>query len=184
MRSDLPDELRGEFITLHKYHLSDADALKEAIATSYKYLHGWMVWAQKPPTGESILAFLAPAVEKFGAGADAHYATTLKEDGRYVGGCGLTPTVGESALEIGYWVDVRFLDRGIATQSARMLTEAAFGLESVERVEIHCDEANRRSAAVPRRLGYRLDRVESHELETPLATGRHMIWVAGRGASR
>jgi RimJ/RimL family protein N-acetyltransferase len=65
-----------------------------------------------------------------------------------------------------------------------MLTEAAFGLESVERVEIHCDEANRRSAAVPRRLGYRLDRVESHELATPLATGRHIIWVADRGASR
>jgi RimJ/RimL family protein N-acetyltransferase len=44
-------------------------------------------------------------------------------------------------------------------------------------VEIHCDEANVRSAAVPRRLGYRLDRVEDGDRTAPADTGRRMIWV-------
>ena len=46
-----------------------------------------------------------------------------------------------------------------------------------ERVEIHCDEANVRSAAVARRLGYRLDRLEDRPITAPGEHGRHMIWV-------
>jgi len=44
-------------------------------------------------------------------------------------------------------------------------------------VEIQCDEANTASAGVPRKLGYRLDRVENHEKEAPGERGRRMIWV-------
>jgi RimJ/RimL family protein N-acetyltransferase len=47
----------------------------------------------------------------------------------------------------------------------------------VRRVEIHCDEANTASAAIPRKLGYRLDRVIAHEPEAPGESGRRMIWV-------
>jgi RimJ/RimL family protein N-acetyltransferase len=57
----------------------------------------------------------------------------------------------------------------------------------VRRVEIHCDEANTASAAIPRKLGYRLDRVIAHEPEAPGESGRRMIWVwdaSGAGAGR
>ena len=47
----------------------------------------------------------------------------------------------------------------------------------MDRVEIHCDEANVRSAAIPERLGYRLDRIEDDEIATPGETGRSMIWI-------
>ena len=57
----------------------------------------------------------------------------------------------------------------------------------MERVEIHCDQANHLSAAVPERLGYRLDRVEPDEIRAPGESGRSMIWVcdalACQGAS-
>lgn len=43
-------------------------------------------------------------------------------------------------------------------------------------VEIHCEEANVRSAAVPRKLGYVLDRIDN-AIEAPGETGRSMIWV-------
>ena len=45
-------------------------------------------------------------------------------------------------------------------------------------MEIHCDEANVRSAAVPRRLGYRLDRIEPDAITSPGELGRMMIWVS------
>ena len=38
-----------------------------------------------------------------------------------------------------------------------------------------------RAAAIPRRLGYRLDRIEAHEREAPGERGRRMIWVWDRG---
>jgi RimJ/RimL family protein N-acetyltransferase len=47
----------------------------------------------------------------------------------------------------------------------------------VRRVEIHCDEANIASAAIPRKLGYRLDRIERRMPEAPGESGRLMIWV-------
>jgi RimJ/RimL family protein N-acetyltransferase len=53
----------------------------------------------------------------------------------------------------------------------------------VTRVEIHCDEANTRSAAVARRLGYRLDRVEPRPVRAPAESGRGMVWIKNvRGA--
>jgi RimJ/RimL family protein N-acetyltransferase len=143
-----------------------------------------MPWAAAPPTDASVLEFLTPSVESFGGSAPANYAITRAGDGAYLGGCGLMSRVGEGALEIGYWVDVRHTRRGIGTDAARPLTAAALPLEGVERVEIHCDEANVASAAIPRRLGYRLDRIEADEPEAPLETGRSMIWVADRSRGR
>ena len=57
------------------------------------------------------------------------------------------------------------------------LTPVALELSATRRVEIHCDVANTASAAIPRKLGYRLDRVEAHEREAPGERGRRMIWV-------
>ena len=94
-----------------------------------------------------------------------------------LGGCGLHRRVGPRAIEIGYWVHADHGGRGIATALARALTGAALALPDVDRVEIHCDEANVRSAAVPRRLGYRLDRIEEDEVTAPAETGRSMVWV-------
>ena len=55
-------------------------------------------------------------------------------------------------------------------------------LPGVRQVEIQCDEANVASAAIPRKLGYRLDRVEAHEPEAPGEQGRRMIWLWDGGA--
>jgi RimJ/RimL family protein N-acetyltransferase len=44
-----------------------------------------------------------------------------------------------------------------------VLTEVALSLRDVDRIEIHVDEANKASAAIPRRLGYRLDRIEPED---------------------
>ena len=96
------------------------------------------------------------------------------------GSFGLHRRVGPGAIEVGYWVHTDYLRRGYATAGARALTEAAFQLADVERVLIRTDEENKASAAVPRRLGYRLDRVEVREPEAPSESGRLQIWVRSR----
>ena len=95
--------------------------------------------------------------------------------------------IGPDGLEIGYWLDGAHTGRGLVTEAADLLTAAGLGLDGIERVEIHCDQANVRSAAVPARLGYRLDRIEPDEVRTPAESGHSMIWVcdalACQGAS-
>jgi RimJ/RimL family protein N-acetyltransferase len=47
-------------------------------------------------------------------------------------------------------------------------------------MEIHCDEANEASAAVPPKLGYRLAGRVEHEPEAPGEAGSRLIWVLYR----
>jgi RimJ/RimL family protein N-acetyltransferase len=172
-----PDELRGASVTLRRYRLTDAAAVKDAIAVSLESLKPWMPWAQSAPTDVSVMSFLEPSVRLWGGDAPANYAITLADSGRYVGGCGLMPRIGPGALEVGYWVHAAYHRRGLATESARLLTNAALVLPGVQRVEIHCDERNIPSASVARTLGFRLDRVVQDVLDAPDKTGRSIIWI-------
>ena len=90
------------------------------------------------------------------------------------------PAPGPGAIEIGYWVRSDRTSRGYATAAARALTEAAFAHLPVDQVEIRMDRANRASAAVPLKLGYRLFGHEEREVLTPGHTGRGLIWVRRR----
>ena len=74
-----------------------------------------------------------------------------------IGGTGLDPRVGPGALEIGYWIHVDHINKGYASEATAALTRVAFQVNNIQRVEIHCDLKNIRSAAVPQKLGYTLD---------------------------
>ncbi|MHB8450145.1 MAG: GNAT family N-acetyltransferase [Mycobacteriales bacterium] len=98
------------------------------------------------------------------------------------GGCGLHARLGPNALEIGYWVDVRHTRRGVATLATGALTELAMGIAEVEVVEIHHDQANRRSGAVPARRGYELVTTVNDEPEAPGEVGIELQWRMTRAA--
>lgn len=155
--------------------------MRAAISASHDHLRAWMPWAEPTPTDASVRAFLEPAARDFGGDCAANYAITLADGEEYVGGCGLHPRVGEGALEIGYWIGLAHQGRGLISEAVRLLTTAAFQLHGVLRLEIHCDQANARSAAVPARLGYHLDRIEPHAITARLESGRFMIWVMKAG---
>jgi RimJ/RimL family protein N-acetyltransferase len=50
-------------------------------------------------------------------------------------------------------------------------------MPGIEEVHIHCDEANVASAAVPRRLRFRLLRTFEDEVHAPAEIGRSMEWA-------
>lgn len=110
-------------------------------------------------------------------GSDYEYVLRPEPAGQVIGCFGLHRRVGPGAIEIGYWVHVDFTGRGYATAGTRALTQAALALPDVTRVEVHTDEANTISAAIPRRLGYRLDRVDERPPDAPAESGRLQIWV-------
>ncbi|WP_354639328.1 GNAT family N-acetyltransferase [Kitasatospora camelliae] len=166
-------------IHLRRRRLADAAGLNSAVGgANLDHLRPWMPWAQAPAPMEQSLELARAGEEAWDAGTDFMYVAGLDaEPGSVIGAFGLHGRIGAGALEIGYWVHVDHVGRGIATDAARALTEAALALPGIERVEIHCDEANAPSAAVPRRLGYHLDRTVDAPITAPSETGRQLIWI-------
>jgi RimJ/RimL family protein N-acetyltransferase len=168
-------------LTLRRSRTDDLDELVAAVNHSLDHLRPWMPWAQRPATPESIGAFLQQADVTWRDGHEFQFAIRGQRGTRadaLIGFCGLHDRVGVGALEIGYWVRADCTGRGVATMAAAALTRSALALEGVTRVEIRCDESNVWSAAIPPKLGFRLDRVVVRSPEAPGETDRQLVWVA------
>ncbi|MDH6123902.1 GNAT family N-acetyltransferase [Kitasatospora sp. GP82] len=168
-------------ISLRRRAPSDAPGLNAAVIANLDHLRPWMAWADSEPSLDHTREMTQAGVEAWEAGTDFMYL--LGPDARpgsVIGAFGLHGRIGAGALEIGYWVAADHCGRGLATAAAEALSDAALALPRITRVEIHCDAGNRASAAVPRKLGYRLDRVVEFEPTAPAETGRRLIWIKER----
>jgi RimJ/RimL family protein N-acetyltransferase len=172
-----PARIAAHDLLLKRALPSDNAELVGAVNDSLDHLSPWMPWAQERAVTGSIGAFLAQATSDWDTGTDFQYLLRRDDSSPIIGCAGLHARIGAGALEIGYWVRVGHLRSGAATAAARALTAAAFAFTEVERVEIRCDAANARSALIPPKLGYRMDRIEQRPPTTPGETDQHMIWV-------
>lgn len=177
-----PEEMPAGPLLLRRVRAEDASVVAAVVRDSLDHLRPWMAWAtEEAAQYRTQLARIAEADQLWKAGTDYVYSIFAGRDEALVGTIGLHRRTSDGAIEIGYWVAAGQTRRGYATAAARALTSVAAALPGVRRVEIHCDEANTASAGVPRKLGYRLDRIEPHEREAPGERGRRMIWVWERG---
>jgi RimJ/RimL family protein N-acetyltransferase len=173
-----PERIDVDEFHLRRYTLADVEAVHEAIKASSAEIHPWMPWCVEPVRIEDQREFVEGTFAKWLTGEAFNYAI-LESDGAgtQIGAISLMDRVGPGGLEIGYWLRTDATGRGVMTRAVARLTEIGLGLPGIERIEIHCDEANVRSAAVPERLGYRLDRVEDDVVEAPGESGRGMFWI-------
>ncbi|MEC3916666.1 GNAT family N-acetyltransferase [Nocardia sp. CDC160] len=169
----------GELV-IRRWEREDLAARFAALSASYEYLRPWMEWAGEPITLEQQRAFGESVAESWPSASGSFNYGMFDSDGTVLGAVGLHDRLGPPAVEIGYWCHAAHTGRGVVTRCAGALTEAALALPGVERVEIHCDAANIRSAAVAQRLGYHLARISPRKKRAPAESGRGMIWVKHR----
>ncbi len=174
-------ELPGTGAALRRHRREDLDALHAVIEENRDHVRPHMPWADQ--SRQDTSDFIDLSIQEWDDRTGFGYlvvGTDGDGDGdeeRVLGGSKIHLRVGPGATEIGYWLARAATGRGIATAMSAALTAASFDLPGVGRVEIHCDEANVRSAAIPRRLGFRLDRIENSPPSAPDDLGRMMIWT-------
>jgi RimJ/RimL family protein N-acetyltransferase len=193
-----PERIDAGALILRRNRAADAAVVARAVRESLDHLQPWMPWANPGATsvdaqatrlaeveaawqrGTDFVYLLVPERHDGASSADPRAGTptnTGTDDDMVLGMIGLHRRLGPGAIEIGYWTHVAHSGRGYMTAAAQAITRAAEALDDVQRVEIHTDEANVRSAAIPRKLGYRLDRVDTRRPEAPAESGRLQIWV-------
>ena len=155
-----PYRIRTARTVLRCWDPRDAPLLKEAVDSSIDHLRPWMPWAaDEPQPLDAKVELLRRFRGNFDLGEDFVYGIFSPDESEALGGSGLHTRVGPSALEIGYWVRASRAGEGIATEISAALTRAAFDVCGVDRVEIHVEPENVRSAAIPRKLGFREEAV-------------------------
>jgi RimJ/RimL family protein N-acetyltransferase len=173
-----PERVDAGPVILRRVRETDAGAIAAAVASSMDHLRPWMPWATPDAAlRKTQIARVAEADQMWEAGTSHIYSLLTANLGTLVGEIGLHRRADDNSAEIGYWIAASQSGRGFGTHAAEAMTAVALALPGVNRVEIHCDEANKASAAIPRKLGYRLDRMENRMPEAPGETGRLMIWV-------
>lgn len=153
--------------------------LKKAIDQSLHHLRPWMPWAMHEP---EPLRAKTKRLQKFQsdyhAGIDYVLGVFNRAETELLGSTGLHTRLQGNALEIGYWVNSLHTGKGICTEIVAALTKLAFEVESLDRLEIRCDEKNTPSARIAQKCGYRLNEVKQDIFNSALR--RTMIWEMKR----
>jgi RimJ/RimL family protein N-acetyltransferase len=177
----LPERVTTPRLVLRTWAPADTALLGRAVADSLDHLRPWMSWtADEPLTGQARLEVIRTFERDRRAGREVVYGAFRGDT--VVGGTGFHRRRGPAVVEIGYWVHVHHLGQGYATEMARALTDTAFALAGVDRVEIHHDRANRRSRAVPAALGFVSAGEQPDERLAPAEEGIDCRWIMTRSA--
>jgi len=158
----------------------DATALGTAITESLDDLLPWMPWAAGEPVAIADRKALIEQWRETWRGGGDLVLGIFDESRTVVGGTGLHRRLGPGALEIGYWVHSAHTGRGYATEVSSALTDLAFTVPGIERVEIHHDRANVASGRVPAKLGFTMVGELPRDITAPSECGITCTWRVTR----
>lgn len=132
---------------------ADAEELHALIERNRDRLTPWLDWAGSQ-TRNDTAEFIRRA--KAQAAANDGFQAAIVSHGSLAG------VVGHVGIDwrrrstaIGYWLGAEHEGRGLMTASVRVLVDHALRIWDLNRIEIRAAVENRRSRAIPERLGFR-----------------------------
>ncbi|MDA2923048.1 GNAT family N-acetyltransferase [Acidobacteria bacterium AH-259-L09] len=135
-----------------------AETLLALIKENHAYLREWLPWVDGVTAVDDVRTFIRNALQQFADGRGFHAGIWFKNE--LVGVIGFHDiNWTHKATSIGYWLVEDFQGRGLMTKACRALVEHALTDLGVYRVEIRCATANKKSRAIPERLGFTLEGV-------------------------
>ena len=175
-----PDSLQvGEYV-VRKYEPADAKALVIAVTESCEHLRPWMPWIKFEPQTMTQRAELIKVWNEAWE-QRTEFVMGIFLDDRVVGGTGIHLRGDVNTVEIGYWMHVDYIGKGIATRVSGALTETAFAIwPEIDTVVIVHDEVNIASGKVPARLGFEHVFTGLREPEAPGESGVMYRWEKKR----
>ncbi|RNA68637.1 GNAT family N-acetyltransferase [Alteribacter keqinensis] len=129
------------------------DALFALTESGREYLSEWMPWAPDIKGAEDTKAFIRSTLKAFGNQGSLSCAIIYKEE--------VAGVIGFHEIDyrnkktsMGYWLGEGFQGKGIMTEASRAFVQYAFNEIGLNRLEIRAGVENKKSRAVPERLGF------------------------------
>ncbi|MEK4742101.1 MULTISPECIES: GNAT family N-acetyltransferase [unclassified Bacillus (in: firmicutes)] len=155
---DFPSEFYTDRLFIRMPKPGDGKVVYDAIQASIQELKPWMVFAQKEKTEEEIEESIRKSHIQFLQREDLRLLVFSNETGEFIASAGLHRINWDiPQFEIGYWIDSRFSGKGYMVEAAKGITDYAFTELKANRVEIRCDSLNKKSRAIPEKLGFKLE---------------------------
>jgi ribosomal-protein-serine acetyltransferase len=145
-------KIDGE-IELRLLEENHIEVLFALVDRNRRHLRQWLPWLDRETSLEDTRQFITSALDQFALNGGLVAGIWFR--GR------ITGVISYNSLDwanriahIGYWVAANFQGRGIVTRACRGLINHAFNDLEMNRVEIRCATGNKKSCAIPQRLGF------------------------------
>jgi ribosomal-protein-serine acetyltransferase len=152
----------GDLVLLQEHHAEELFALIDA---NRAHLRQWLPWLDANTAPEHTRAFVSASLEQLARRNG--FSGGIRGHGRLAGVIGLHAIDWPNrATSLGYWLAASAQGQGLVTLACAAVLDHVFDDLRLELVEIRCAVDNRRSRAIPGRLGFTED-----------ATLRHREWL-------
>ena len=133
--------------------LENAGERYNVIDKNRNYLRTYLPWADGTGSVEQTREVIEKWQKAFEEKSDFVFGIYL--DNKYIGNIGLHDVKSNNnSGMIGYWLAEDYQGGGIMTDCVRVLTEYGFNGLNLNRIWISCAFENKKSRAIPERLGY------------------------------
>jgi ribosomal-protein-serine acetyltransferase len=148
----------GENTELRLLEERHAQELTDLTDRNREYLRAWLPWVDTSRTIEDRKNFIRGALKQFAE--NNGFTAGIWHEGRLAGVIGYHTIDWENrTTAVGYWLGEEFQGRGLVTAACRALVDHAFEELGLNRVSIACATENKKSCAIPERLGFRREGV-------------------------
>lgn len=145
----------NEDLYLRMYTVDDAAALYHLIDESRDHLKEWLAWVDYNTDVEASKEWIQGTFK--GLVETGGYPKTLAiiYQGELVGTVGFNEVNRtHKYASIGYWLSAKYQKKGIITEACRAIVTYGFNDIGLNRIEIRAAFGNKKSRAIPERLGF------------------------------
>jgi len=131
----------------------DAQEVYKVIDNNRVYLRKLLPWVDATDSSTVVENTISNWIKRHEKGSDLVFGIFM--DGKYIGNIGLHDIDRDNKKAIiGYWLAEEFQGRGIMTDCVRALIKYAFDTFKLNTISIHCALGNKKSRAIPKRIGF------------------------------
>ncbi|MFN7139207.1 MAG: GNAT family N-acetyltransferase [Limisphaerales bacterium] len=135
-------------------HTSDADELFQLTEKNRSHLREWLPWLDRTRAVGDTLQFIDLCRNE--AARNESLVCCVLLHGQIAGMISFNRIDNTNRCgSMGYWLSQDHEGKGIITRTCKALIEFGFAEYSLNRIEIRCAPGNRKSRAIPIRLGFK-----------------------------